>query len=62
MRVLQVIAGAAVGGAETFAQDAILSLHGRGVEQLVLTRPWPAHPGLGARRPRRSGACLDVAR
>lgn len=42
MRVLQVIAGAAVGGAETFAQDAIVSLRGRGVEQLVLTRPWPA--------------------
>lgn len=42
MRVLQVIAGAAVGGAETFAQDAILSLHGRGVEQVVLTRPWEA--------------------
>lgn len=42
MRVLQVIAGAAVGGAETFAQDAILSLHERGVDQVVLTRPWPA--------------------
>jgi glycosyltransferase involved in cell wall biosynthesis len=40
MRILHVIAGAAVGGAETFAQDAILSLHGRGVTQAVLTRPW----------------------
>lgn len=42
MRVLQVIAGARVGGAETFAQDAILALHERGVVQTVLTRPWPA--------------------
>jgi glycosyltransferase involved in cell wall biosynthesis len=41
MRVLHVIAGAEVGGAETFAQDAILSLHERGVEQMVITRPWP---------------------
>ncbi len=40
MRVLQVIAGAAVGGAETFAQDAILALQARGVEQVVVTRPW----------------------
>ncbi|MBN8890353.1 MAG: glycosyltransferase [Rhodospirillales bacterium] len=42
MKVLHVIAGAEVGGAETFAQDAILSLHERGVAQTVLTRPWPA--------------------
>jgi len=41
MRILHVIAGAPVGGAETFAQDAILSLHTRGVQQAVLTRPWP---------------------
>jgi len=41
MRILHVIAGAPVGGAETFAQDAILSLHQRGVAQQVLTRPWP---------------------
>jgi glycosyltransferase involved in cell wall biosynthesis len=42
MRVLHVIAGAAVGGAETFAQDAIAALAGRGVVQHVLARPWPA--------------------
>lgn len=42
MRVVQVIAGAEMGGAETFAQDAILSLHRRGVAQTVITRPWPA--------------------
>lgn len=41
MKVLHVIAGAEIGGAETFAQDAILALHEQGVEQLVLTRPWP---------------------
>lgn len=41
MRVLHVIAGAEVGGAETFAQDAILALQARGVEQRVLARPWP---------------------
>jgi len=40
MRILHVIAGAAVGGAETFSQDAIVSLHERGVSQVVLTRPW----------------------
>lgn len=42
MKLLHVIAGAEIGGAETFAQDAILSLHERGVRQVVLTRPWPA--------------------
>lgn len=42
MRVLHVIAGAEVGGAETFAQDAIASLHAQGVAQHVVTRPWPA--------------------
>ena len=42
MRILHVIAGAEVGGAETFAQDAILALHARGVAQTVLTRPWLA--------------------
>jgi glycosyltransferase involved in cell wall biosynthesis len=41
MRVVQVIAGAEMGGAETFAQDAILSLHAHGVAQTVITRPWP---------------------
>lgn len=41
MRVLHVIAGAEVGGAETFSQDAIASLHGHGVAQHVVGRPWP---------------------
>ena len=30
-----------MGGAETFAQDAILSLHARGVEQGCVARPYP---------------------
>jgi glycosyltransferase involved in cell wall biosynthesis len=42
MKVLHVIAGAEVGGAETFAQDAILALHERGVQQRVIARPWPS--------------------
>jgi glycosyltransferase involved in cell wall biosynthesis len=42
MRVLHVIAGAAVGGAETFAQDAIAALAAEGVAQTVLCRPYPA--------------------
>jgi len=77
MRVLQVIAGAAVGGAETFAQDAILSLRSRGVEQVVLTRPWeaalrrygeagvPAHAmrfSAADRLLRRGGRIRDLAR
>lgn len=41
MNVLHVIAGAEVGGAETFAQDAISALAGMGVRQRVLARPWP---------------------
>jgi len=41
MRLLHVIAGAEVGGAETFAQDTIEALAGRGVEQVVVCRPWP---------------------
>jgi glycosyltransferase involved in cell wall biosynthesis len=41
MRVLHVIAGAEVGGAETFAQDAIEALAARGVPQMVVCRPWP---------------------
>ena len=38
MKILHLIAGAARGGAETFAMDAIVALHERGVEQLVLCR------------------------
>ena len=41
MHILHVIAGAEVGGAETYAQDAILALHERGIGQTVLTRSWP---------------------
>jgi hypothetical protein len=41
MRLLHVIAGAEVGGAETFAQDAIEGLAGRDVTQMVVCRPWP---------------------
>lgn len=42
MKLLHVIAGAEIGGAEIFAQDAILALHAHGVEQRVIARPWPA--------------------
>jgi hypothetical protein len=41
MRVLHIIAGAATGGAETFAQDAVAALAARGVEQHVIGRPHP---------------------
>jgi glycosyltransferase involved in cell wall biosynthesis len=41
MRLLHVIAGAEVGGAETFAQDAVAGLAARGVTQMVVCRPWP---------------------
>lgn len=41
MNVLHVIAGAEVGGAETFAQDAIAALAELGINQRVLARPWP---------------------
>jgi len=40
MRVLHVIAGAAVGGAETFCLDAITALAESGIEQKVLGRPY----------------------
>lgn len=41
MRVLHVIAGAEIGGAETFAVDAITALAERGVQQHVICRPYP---------------------
>jgi hypothetical protein len=41
MRVLHVVAGAAVGGAETFCLDAVAALAERGIEQRVLSRPYP---------------------
>ena len=40
MRILHVIAGASVGGAETFAVDAITALAARGVRQHVVCRPF----------------------
>ncbi|HEY2132033.1 MAG TPA: glycosyltransferase [Acetobacteraceae bacterium] len=40
MKILHVIAGAKMGGAETFAQDAILSLEARGVVQHAVVRPY----------------------
>jgi glycosyltransferase involved in cell wall biosynthesis len=41
MRVLHLIAGSPIGGAETYAQDAILALAERGVTQKVVCRPHP---------------------
>lgn len=41
MKVLHVIAGASVGGAETYSQDAIAALADRGVDQRVIGRPHP---------------------
>lgn len=41
MRVLHLIAGSPIGGAETYAQDAILALAERGVAQRVICRPHP---------------------
>jgi hypothetical protein len=40
--VMQVLAGAAQGGAETFAIDLIVALHEAGLRQVVVTRPEPA--------------------
>ena len=42
MRILHVIAGAEIGGAETFAVDAITALAERGVAQHVICRPYAA--------------------
>jgi glycosyltransferase involved in cell wall biosynthesis len=41
MRVLHVIAGAEVGGAEIFALEAIEGMAQRGIQQMVVCRPWP---------------------
>jgi glycosyltransferase involved in cell wall biosynthesis len=40
MRILHVIAGAEIGGAETFAVDAIVALAERGIAQHVICRPF----------------------
>jgi glycosyltransferase involved in cell wall biosynthesis len=39
--VMQVLAGAPQGGAETFATDLIIALHEAGLPQVVVTRPVP---------------------
>ena len=41
MRVLHLVAGAAVGGAETFCLDTVAALAERGIEQRVIGRPHP---------------------
>jgi glycosyltransferase involved in cell wall biosynthesis len=41
LSILHVIAGAERGGAETFCLDMIKSLHDRGVDQTVISRPYP---------------------
>ena len=40
--VMQVMAGAATGGAETFSIDLVIALHEAGLRQVVVTRPEPA--------------------
>lgn len=39
--VLQVVAGARHGGAETFTADLFIALHEAGLRQVIVTRPWP---------------------
>lgn len=56
MRVLHVIAGAEIGGAETFAVDAILALAERGVGQHVICRPY------AAQRPRYAASGIPTSR
>lgn len=41
MRVMQVMAGAEHGGAETYYCDAVLALQAAGLEQLAVIRPFP---------------------
>lgn len=40
--VMQVMAGAETGGAETFSMDLVVALHEAGLRQAVVTRPVPA--------------------
>ncbi|WP_372618172.1 glycosyltransferase [Falsiroseomonas sp.] len=40
--VMQVMAGAGTGGAETFSMDLVIALHEAGLRQVVVTRPEPA--------------------
>jgi glycosyltransferase involved in cell wall biosynthesis len=40
-KVLHLVAGARHGGAETFSTDLIIALQQAGLDQVVVTRPWP---------------------
>lgn len=46
MKIVQVMAGAAHGGAETFYTDLVRGLHRRGVDQLIVTRPDPVRTAI----------------
>jgi len=48
MRVLQVMAGAEHGGAETMFSDSVVALRKAGIEQLLVTRPSPLRDALWA--------------
>ena len=48
MKVLQVMAGAEHGGAETMYSDSVQALHKAGVEQMVVGRPSPLRDALWA--------------
>ncbi len=41
IKVLQIMAGAQHGGAETFFMDLVTALHRRGIDQIVITRDYP---------------------
>ena len=49
MKVLQVMAGAEHGGAETMFSDSVVALHQAGVDQLLVTRPSPLRDALWAK-------------
>lgn len=48
MRVLQVMAGAEHGGAETMFSDSVVALHKAGIDQLLVSRPSPLRDALWA--------------
>ncbi len=41
MRIVHLMAGGAHGGAETYCEETIIALHRAGVDQQVITRPYP---------------------
>lgn len=45
MKIMQIMAGAAEGGAETFFADLAIALHAAGLQQVVVTRPGAARVG-----------------